>query len=83
MFDFCEFGVDDFEGLSFAGDVWVLGLEGGDEGLEVCDRGLGFGVSRMIIFDVGIDLLEDLDFFGVGEGVVVFSWHGDLLLVLD
>jgi hypothetical protein len=30
-FDFGEFSVDDFEGLGFSGDVWVLGLELGDE----------------------------------------------------
>jgi hypothetical protein len=72
-FDFGEFGVDDFEGLGGGGDCGVLVLEIGDEGFKVVDRGLNFGVSCVVIFDVGIDLLEDLDFLGVGEGVVVFA----------
>lgn len=35
----------------------------------------------MIVFDIGVYLLEDLDFLGVGESVVVFAGHGSRLLV--
>ena len=56
-------------------NLW-LGLEIGDEGLNVCDCVFDFGVDRMIVFNVLIDLLKDLDFLSVGECVVVFARHG-------
>jgi hypothetical protein len=34
--------------------------------------------SVVLSFDVGVYLLKDLDFLGVGEGVVVFSWRGEI-----
>jgi hypothetical protein len=45
------------------------------EGLDDLDdrQEGGFGGCWLLVFDVGIDLLEDLDFLGVGEGVVVFA----------
>jgi hypothetical protein len=68
-FDFGEFGVDDVDRLSFSGDVGVLGLEVGDEVLEVGDRGFDFWIDRVIVFDVGVYLLEDLDFWALGNAL--------------
>jgi hypothetical protein len=38
LLNFGEFCVDDGEGLGFGGDVGMLGLELGEEGLQVSDR---------------------------------------------
>lgn len=78
--NFDKFGINDLDRLGFGGDVRVLGLEIGDEGLNVCDCVFDFGVDRMIVFNVLIDLLKDLDFLSVGECVVVFARHGKSLM---
>jgi len=48
LLDFGEFCVDDGKGLGFGGDVGMLGLELGEEGLQVCDRASHFWVIDIL-----------------------------------
>ena len=65
----------DSDGLSGgfgSSDGGVVGLQIGEEGLEVSEKDLeGLFGGVILSFDVGIDLLEDLNFLGVGK--VVFG----------
>ncbi len=78
-FEGFEFGVDDVDRLLLIVNLAVPLFEGLDDlddsrsgRLRQREEG-GFGGFWLLVFDVGIDLLEDLDFLGVGEGVVVFA----------
>ena len=44
-------------------------------GLEVVESGLEIGNWRMIVFDVGVYLLEDLGFLSIGEGVIILDFR--------
>ncbi|NJK53756.1 MAG: hypothetical protein HC936_14915 [Leptolyngbyaceae cyanobacterium SU_3_3] len=63
---------DNLSGSFGSGDGGIVGLEIGEEGLEVSEKNLeGLLGSVVLSFDIGIDLLKDLNFLSVWE--VVFG----------
>ncbi|NJR48934.1 MAG: hypothetical protein HC780_04565 [Leptolyngbyaceae cyanobacterium CSU_1_3] len=61
---------DNLSGSFGSGDGGIVGLEIGEEGLEVSEENLKGLFGRVVLsFDVGIDLLEDLNFLSVWEVV--------------
>ncbi len=78
LLNFGEFCVDDGDRLGFAGDVGMLGLELGEEGLQVCDRTSHFWVTGILGLDtddVSRVILDDLVGLGV-DGVFGGFRHG-------
>jgi hypothetical protein len=51
--------------------------------LDIGDRGFGFGVVLIVVFDVCVYLLEDLDFLSIGEVVFRWSVHSGLSVLED
>ncbi len=54
LLNFGEFCVDDSEGFGFGGDLGMLGLELGEEGLQVCDRALYFWVIGILVLSANL-----------------------------
>ena len=65
LLDFGEFYVNDGKGLGFGGNLRMLGLKLGDQGLDIGDRGFCFGIVGIVVFDICVYLLEDLDFLAL------------------
>ena len=58
LLDFGKFGINDGDRFSFGRDVGMLGLQLGEQGLQVSDRALHFQISGIIILSPNLIALD-------------------------
>ena len=73
VFDICEFCVNDGQGLGFGGDVGMLGLELGKEGLEVGNCAF-YRLDSMVVLSADLIAVDcDIACVEVADGADVES----------